>query len=217
MDKLKLQIATNRLIQDCCILLITETWLNSSIPDIEIKLASRTAHRQDRNSNSGKTKGGGVCLYVGNNWCTNNATINSHCSPDLEYITIKCRPAYLPWEFTVVIVTAVYTPPDANASSALSHLYNAISLQQNTFPDAVHVIAGDFNHVDLKVVLPKLYQHKKTPPIKKTVTTWSDGASQQLQDCFLKTPTGIYLDTKTWKSTPQSYSATSNTVSRLSQ
>ena len=239
MDELKLQMAANGLVQDCCILLITETWLHSSIPDTAIELAGRTAHRQDRNSNSGKSRGGGLCIYVNNNWCTNATTIDSHCSPDLEYLTVKCRPTYLPREFTVVMVTAVYIPPDANAKSALSHLYNAISLKQNTYPEAVHVIAGDFNHADLKVVLPKFYQHikcatrgentldkaysnikhgyratqlphlglsdhmsllllpaytplKKKAPTTKTIKTWPDDASQQLQDCFETTNWDIF-------------------------
>ena len=59
------------------------------------------------------------------------------------------------------MTTVVYIPPDANGSSALGLLHNNISLQQNLHPDAVHIIAGDFIHVDLKSVLPKLYQHVK--------------------------------------------------------
>ena len=37
MDELKLQMAANRLVQDCCTLLIMETWLHSSIPDTAIE------------------------------------------------------------------------------------------------------------------------------------------------------------------------------------
>ena len=75
--------------------------------------------------------------------CTNTKTVSSHCSPDLEYVTVKCRPIYLPREFTVVMITAVYIPPDANASSALGHLHYTISSQQSMYPEAVHIIAGD--------------------------------------------------------------------------
>ena len=75
----------------------------------------------------------------------------------LEFITVQCRPLYLPREFTIVMVTAVYIPPDANARTALCHLDNALSRQQNNHLEAVHVIAGDFNHADLKVVLPKFH------------------------------------------------------------
>ena len=112
MDELNLQIATNNRVKDSCILLITETWLHSSISDAAIKLADRTAHRPDRTSDS---------------------TISSHCSPDLEYVTVKCRPFYLPREFNVVIITAVYIPPDANASLALGRLHDIISSQQSMY------------------------------------------------------------------------------------
>ena len=56
------------------------------------------------------------------------------------------------------MVTAVYIPPDANASLAL---HDPNSSQQSMYPEAGHIIAGDFNHANLKAVLPKLHQHVK--------------------------------------------------------
>lgn len=47
------------------------------------------------------------------------------------------------------------------ANSALSLLHSTISTQLNKYPEATHIIAGDLNHVDLKVVFPKLHQHVK--------------------------------------------------------
>lgn len=161
MDELRLQVVTNNIIKDSCILLITETWLHPLIPDSAIQLAGYTAQRLDRTSDSGKSRGGGLCVYINNNWYTNIVTVDSHCSPNLEYVTVKCRPFHLPREFTGAMITAVYIPPSANANLALGHLYDSISNQQNKHPDAVHIVAEDFNHVDLKVVLPKLYQHVK--------------------------------------------------------
>lgn len=140
-------------------MLITETWLQQSIPDSAIELAGRTAHRHDRNGNSGKNRGGGLCIYTNDSWCRNAEAVDRYCSPDLEYLTVRCRPVYLPREFTVVMVTAVYIPPDANANLALGELHRAASSQQNLYPEAVHIIAGDFNHADLKSVLPKFDQH----------------------------------------------------------
>lgn len=112
------------------------------------------------------------------------------------------------------MLTAVYIPPDANAIVALGHLYDTISSQQSSFPEAIHIIAGDFNHVDLKTALPKLHQHVKcatrgdhmalhlipayTPRRKsastttRTVKTWPEGASEQLQDCFESTDWDIF-------------------------
>lgn len=235
MDELRLQIATDNAVKDSCILLFTETWLHPLIPDSAMELMGYTVQRRDRTESSGKTRGGGLCVYVNSGWCTNAVTVDSHCSPDLEYVSVKCRPIYLPREFSVVMITAVYIPPDANAKVASSHLHSSIGSQQSKYPDAVHIVAGDFNHADLKTVLPKFYQHvkcttrgdktldkvysniklgyrakqlphlgqsdhlslllipayaplrKSTPIITKTVTTWPEGASQQLQDCLDRT------------------------------
>ncbi len=72
---------------------------------------------------------------------------------------VKCRPFYMPREFTAIVIVAVYIPPCANAKDALRELYCAISEQQTNNPDGFFIIAGDFNHANLKTVLPKFYQH----------------------------------------------------------
>ncbi|XP_072769008.1 uncharacterized protein [Nerophis lumbriciformis] len=64
-------------------------------------------------------------------------------------------------ELSVVIITAVYIPPDAKVNTALSLLLNTVNEQQRAHPDGVHIIAGDFNKANLKTVLPKFYQHVK--------------------------------------------------------
>jgi hypothetical protein len=46
-----------------------------------------------------------VCFLVNNNWCTDVKVISAGCTPDLEHITIKCRPFYLPREFSSVTLT----------------------------------------------------------------------------------------------------------------
>ena len=76
---------------------------------------------------------------------------------------LKCRPFYLPREFTSTIVTAAYIPPDANAAFAMKELHNAISKQQTLTPEAAFIVAGDFNHSNLKSVLPKFRQHVSCP------------------------------------------------------
>src|SRR4029434_4237246 len=84
MDELELHVTANHLIRNCCVMIITETWLHPLIPDAAVRLADRSIHRQDRNMDSGKSRGGGLCIYVHNDWCNNSNTIDSHCSPDLE-------------------------------------------------------------------------------------------------------------------------------------
>nr|XP_057929088.1 uncharacterized protein LOC131129485 [Doryrhamphus excisus] len=162
-DDLELQLEGNRYIRDCCVLIITETWLKPTIPDASVQLAGRSLHRWDRTEDSGKSRGGGVFIYVHEDWCNNSKIIETHCSPDIEYMSVRCRPYFLPRELTVVIVTAVYIPPDANASTALSLLLNVINEHQRAHPDGVYIIAGDFNKANLKTVLPKFHQHVKCP------------------------------------------------------
>ena len=103
-------------------------------------------------------KGGGVCISVCSSWCTTTDIVETFCSPDLEFITVKCRPFYLPREFTVVFLTAVYIPPQANAKLALASLHDAIHKLKNKHPDGVFLIAGEFNHAKLKTVLPTFHQ-----------------------------------------------------------
>ncbi|KAI4793196.1 hypothetical protein KUCAC02_032878, partial [Chaenocephalus aceratus] len=85
MDELNPQMSEDKYVQDCCILIITETWLHP--------LAGRRAYRWDRNIDSGKSGGGGgLRIYVHTNWCKDAVIMDRHCSSDLEYLTVKCRP-----------------------------------------------------------------------------------------------------------------------------
>ncbi len=125
------------------------------LPSMFLTNARSMAHKMDR--------GGGVCIYAHYDWSNNSIIIDSHCSPDLEFMTVKCRPFFLPRELTVVIVTAVYIPPDANVSTALAILLDAINKQLRAHPNGAHTIAGDFNQADLKTVFTHFFQHVKCP------------------------------------------------------
>ncbi len=130
-------------------------WLNNNIPDEAIELEGCSVYRVDRTAASGKSKGGGVCIYVHNNWCSATSVVGTYRSPDLEYLAVKCRPFYMPREFSVFLITAVYIPPLANVRSALEKFHSTINGQLNAHPEGVVIVAGDFNHVELKAVLPK--------------------------------------------------------------
>ncbi len=68
-----------------------------------------------------------INLYINKEWCNNAAVVSKHCSPLVEFMFVKCRPFYLPREFTAIVIGAVYIPPCANAKDALRELYCAIS------------------------------------------------------------------------------------------
>ncbi len=161
LDLIQISRSTQHEARDCCVFVFTETWLNDNIPDSAIQLNRLTCHRSDRDTTlSGKSRGGGLCVYINKEWCNNTIKILSkHCSSLVEFMFVKCRPFYLPREFTAIVIVAVYIPPCANAKDALHELYSAINEQQTNNPDGFFIIAGDFNHANLKTGLPKFYQH----------------------------------------------------------
>ncbi len=123
--------------------------------------ASPYIARTERKSSQGKAEVGGVCFYINNSWCDerNLHSIKSFCSPDLEFHMLLCRPFWLPREFTAIIITAVYIPPQANTDQALRELYGNISDQETAHPDAAFVITGDFNKANFRTIAPKYFQH----------------------------------------------------------
>ena len=171
MDHIRLLRSANRTVSNCCVLVFTETWLNDNIPDSAVHLEQLTCYRADRaHVNGGKQRGGGVCVYIRDAWCQDAVVVCRHCSPLAEFMIIKCRPFYLPREFTAVLLIAVYIPPTSSSSdrnAALCELYHDISEQQTAHPDGFIIVAGDFNHANLKTVLPKLHQHVNFPTREK--------------------------------------------------
>lgn len=167
LDELRARITTQREIRECCALIFTETWLSDKVPEDAIKLQTHSVHRGDRTAASGKVKGGGVCVFVNNSWCGDIRTADKYCSPDVEFLLLRCRPYYLPREFTAVFLAAVYIPPRANPTVALSKLHDVISAAETVHPDAVFIVAGDFNQCSLRTVFPKYHQHVDIPTRNK--------------------------------------------------
>lgn len=104
----------------CCVSVFTETWLNNSIPDSAIQLDRLTCYRADRAlTEGGKTRGGGVCVYIRDAWCQDAVLVCRHCSPLVEFMIIKCRPFYLLREFSDILLVAVYIPPSCSNNAGL--------------------------------------------------------------------------------------------------
>ena len=161
MDDIRLQVVSEK--RDSCVANVTETWLDENIPDTEVELADHSVYRADRTAASAKRRGGGLALYEHNSWCMDRNIIKTHCSPDLEYLAVKCRPSKLIREFCAIIIVAVYIPPRADAKLALEYLYCLVSRQMNAHLEAAVIVAEDFNHVELKAVFPKFKKQINFP------------------------------------------------------
>ena len=81
-----------------------------------IEVASCSVYTADHMRDSGKSRG--VCVYMNNSWCTHTDIVYKHCCPDLELRTVRCRPFFLPREFTIMTIMSVYIPPQAKATLA---------------------------------------------------------------------------------------------------
>ena len=157
MDELHVRISTQKDIQDCTLFCFCETWLGEKSPDAAVTLDGYTVFRGDRSArDSGKTRGGGTAIYVKQSWCKDCRIISKSCSENVEYLTVRLRPFYLPRELQCIIVSAVYIPPSANEEAALKELHGSISEHDNSYPDAAFIILGDFNHCNLRKYIPKL-------------------------------------------------------------
>ncbi len=166
MDDLRARISFQRDLRDCNILCLSETWLMTSVPDTAVTPSDNfSVLRMDRTAEAGKSKGGGVCFTINKKWCDprNISILSRSSSPHLEHLSIICHPFYLPREFSSIIVTAVYIPPQSDTGLALSKLHDVLSGYINKHPDTAFIIVGDFNKANLRQVMPNFYQHVSCP------------------------------------------------------
>ena len=70
-------------------LIVSESWLRPHIPNATVELAERTFHHCNRTEASGKSMGGRLCVYVLEDWL-DSRVIDTHCSPDLEAMSVQC-------------------------------------------------------------------------------------------------------------------------------
>ncbi|GAA6215221.1 A disintegrin and metalloproteinase with thrombospondin motifs 17 isoform X1 [Lates japonicus] len=169
MDLLHARCRLERAFRDICIIALTETWLDESVLDEEVGLDNFTIIRSDRTTNSGKTRGGGVCLYINDRWCNNIKAHHKASTPDLELLTVSLRPYYLPREFPAVVVSCVYIPPDANYNKAAEMLAGEANSMLARYPGAPVFIMGDYNNCRLDRTLPSFQQYVDIPTRRENV------------------------------------------------
>lgn len=141
--------------RNASLLAITETWFDCD--DTNISLDNFTLYRGDRTAESGKQRGGGVCLFVNKRYCHPNhvQVTQDTCTPDVEILSASLRPYYLPREFPKVNVNIVYVPPDGNDSIAAQAISDVVNQQLTASPDSVVIVTGDFNTCVIDSYIPR--------------------------------------------------------------
>lgn len=105
-DELHCHICWQKDLIECSVLCFTKTWLSAVIPDRAIQPSGFTVHRVYCNTAStGKTKGGGVCLFVNNNM-HKHKIVSQSCSSVLNF-------------FLCILRTAVYIIPEVPTAAEL--------------------------------------------------------------------------------------------------
>lgn len=166
MDELTARVRNNREFRECSLMCFTETWMHERIPDSAVDVAGFSSVRADRTRReSGKSKGGGLAVFVNERWCHPNHIVVKErvCSPDIELLAVGLRPYYLPREFSHVIAIVVYIPPSANATTACDVIHSVTAGLQTMHQDAFVLILGDFNHVSLNRTLLTFSQFVDCP------------------------------------------------------
>lgn len=124
--------------RDVCILAFTETWLKEHVSQDVMEIDGFGApFRLDRDPTvTGKSLGGGLCLYINKRWCSTVIIRESLCTPDIELLAVSLRPFYLSREFPKLFVTVVYIHPRANADIATQTMSKTVQSFQARAPDA---------------------------------------------------------------------------------
>ena len=119
------------------IAVITETHLKKRHTDLFATIAGYSLFRRDRTGR----KGGGVAVYVNSQMPATLWTCPND-SPLFELLWVHVRTEALD-----VIVGALYHPPQPmyKSSDLLDHIEVCVDAVESTFPDALIILAGDFN------------------------------------------------------------------------
>ena len=111
---------------------LTETWLNSTIDNLELEIPGYNLLRNDRGNGSSKNGGGGILAYARQHHTFVHIPEWNLCTDDVEWVWSKLE---LPMTRPTYICT-VYRPPSGNYSNFEMLLENKVlDLYQHRTPD----------------------------------------------------------------------------------
>lgn len=131
-----------------CLIALTETWLNTGIPNSAVSIVDYSIFRKDRQQGDG----GGTLLYVRSD--IRSWRLSDFENDDLEVLWIAVRPRTLPRPFSVCIVAVIYCPPwycADNKRLLAEHIVDTIDKLMRKYVAPAFFITGDFNSLDCKL------------------------------------------------------------------
>ena len=123
---------------------ITETWLQSHIPDSVVAINGYNLIRRDRRD----ARRGGVCMYIKSSipFTVLEDPEDEKCS--FEVLWIKMRPTRLPRGISSIIAGVVYHPPKATNSMMLDYLTKCLMDVESKYSNYGFLVLGDLNHLN---------------------------------------------------------------------
>ena len=123
---------------------ITETWLQSHIPDSVVAINGYNLIRRDRRD----ARRGGVCMYIKSSipFTVLEDPEDEKCS--FEVLWIKMRPTRLPRGISSIIAGVVYHPPKATNSMMLDYLTKCLMDLESKYSNCGFLVLGDLNHLN---------------------------------------------------------------------
>ncbi|KAL0148430.1 hypothetical protein M9458_056240 [Cirrhinus mrigala] len=202
-DELQLLACTNKDFLNSAALCFTETWLNGTILDSALHLTGFQLIRAVRvTESSGKTRGGGLCFYINEGWCTDVTVLNKIATLELLADQITHTEQRYPDSFIIVLgdfnkahltrelpkYRQHITCPTRD-SNILDHCYTVLKDAYHSVPRAA---LGLSDHC-LVHLLPAYRQKlKSAKPVVRTVKRWTVEAERDLQACFELTDWSVF-------------------------
>lgn len=148
-----------------CVMAFPETWLTEQDQDVHFLINGFGApSRWDRDTRvTGKSQGGGVCLYVNKCYCSPVTIRECICTQTLNFNPRHCALFYRHHEFPQLFITIVYIQPNAHPSCFL--LWDLLTITVHFLP--IH-----------KTLL------KRDKTRTKDVDIWSEESVLILQEIF---------------------------------
>lgn len=106
-----------------------------------------------------RPRGRSEVVSVNNRWCGDVRVVGKYCSSNTEFLMNWIADLFIYRESSsTVFLLPVYTSPEAIRVTALEILHGVINRQETAHPDTLFIMAGDFNHWNLRNVLSMYHQ-----------------------------------------------------------